>query len=89
MNARPYLAFIFVIYIFITTFFVMNLFVSVIVDQFNEEIKRKAGSNEFSEEQKQWVKMQNIMLHLKTKTLPPKKPINKFRRFCFVVVMST
>ena len=32
---------IFVIYIFFTTFFIMNLFISVIVDNFNEEIKKR------------------------------------------------
>jgi hypothetical protein len=44
-------------FIFIQTFFVMNLFVSVIVDKFNEEIKRRQGANTFTEEQKEWVKM--------------------------------
>lgn len=47
---RLYVAFLFVIFIFITTFFIMNLFVSVIVDRFNEEIKKKEGSHNFSEE---------------------------------------
>jgi len=28
----------------------MNLFISVIVDKFNEEIKKKEGSHKFSEE---------------------------------------
>ena len=42
-NARVYNAAIFVIFIFITTFFVMNLFISVIVDRFNEEIRKKEG----------------------------------------------
>ena len=32
---------IFVLYIFFTTFFIMNLFISVIVDKFNEEIKKR------------------------------------------------
>jgi len=35
----------------------MNLFVSVIVDKFNEEIKRRQGANNFTEEQKELVKM--------------------------------
>lgn len=47
---RPVVALLFVIYIFITTFFVMNLFDSVIVDKFTEEIKKKEGSHKFSEE---------------------------------------
>ena len=32
---------IYVIYIFFATFFIMNLFISVIVDKFNEEIKKR------------------------------------------------
>lgn len=48
---------IFVIYIFFTTFFIMNLFISVIVDKFNEEIKKRQGAHNFTEEQKEWVKI--------------------------------
>ena len=39
MDNNPYVATVFVIFIFLTTFFVMNLFISVIVDKFNEQIK--------------------------------------------------
>jgi hypothetical protein len=42
---RPICALLFVVFIFITAFFVLNLFVSVIVDKFNEEIRKKEGSN--------------------------------------------
>ena len=65
----------------------MNLFISVIVDKFNEEIKKKEGSHRFSEEQKEWVKMQRIMVHvnLKIKSICPK---SKFRRIFFITVMS-
>lgn len=38
---RPWASIFFVTFIFIQSFFVMNLFVSVIVDKFNEEIKRR------------------------------------------------
>ena len=84
-NNRPYLAILFVVFIFITTFFVMNLFVSVIVDKFNDEIKKKEGSDKFSEEQKEWVKMQRIMLHINLK-IRPVSPKNKFRKFFFKLV---
>ena len=47
---RPQMAVVFIIFIFITTFFVMNLFISVIVDKFNEEIRKKDGSHNFSDE---------------------------------------
>ena len=48
---------VFVIYIFLTTFVIMNLFISVIVDKFNEEIKKRQGAHNFTEEQKEWVKI--------------------------------
>lgn len=38
---RPPIALLYVIYIFFTTFFIMNLFISVIVDKFNDEIKKR------------------------------------------------
>ena len=40
VNNRPWVVIIFIVFIFVTNFFVTNLFVSVIVDRFNEEIKR-------------------------------------------------
>ena len=39
LDNNPYVAIVFVLFIFLTTFFVMNLFISVIVDKFNEQIK--------------------------------------------------
>ena len=47
---RLYASLLLIAFIFIQTFFVMNLFVSVIVDKFNEEIKRRQGANTFTEE---------------------------------------
>lgn len=54
---RPPIALLYVIYIFFTTFFIMNLFISVIVDKFNDEIKKRQGSDNFTDEQKEWVKI--------------------------------
>ena len=48
---------LYLIFIFLTTFFIMNMFVSVIVDKFNEEIKKRQGAHNFTEEQKEWVKI--------------------------------
>jgi len=41
MDNRPEISLLFIIYIFFTTFFIMNLFISVIVDKFNDEIKKR------------------------------------------------
>jgi Ion transport protein len=79
---------LFIVFIFIQTFFVMNLFVSVIVDKFNEEIKRRQGANNFTEEQKEWVKMQRIMLHVNLKIRPTMPVDNKFRKAVFKIVLS-
>lgn len=57
VNNRPIASILFVSFMSITTFFVMNLFDSVIVDKFNEEIKKREGAHNFTEEQKEWVKM--------------------------------
>ena len=40
-NYNPSISLLYVIFIFLTTFFIMNLFISVIVDKFNEEIKKR------------------------------------------------
>lgn len=49
-NNRPALSVIYILFLSITTFFVMNLFDSVIVDKFNEEIKKREGAHNFTEE---------------------------------------
>lgn len=41
-------AIIFMLFIFLTSFFIMNLFISVIVDKFNDEIEKREGSDNFS-----------------------------------------
>lgn len=45
----PFVSLLYVMYIFIVTFFIMNLFVSVIVDKFNEQIKKRQGSADFTD----------------------------------------
>ena len=61
---------LFIIFIFLTSFFIMNLFISVIVDKFNEEIKKRQGSHKFTEEQKEWVKIQRLLVLTNPKIIP-------------------
>jgi len=82
---KPEVSIVFVIYIFFTTFFVMNLFISVIVDKFNDEIKKRQGAHNFTEEQKEWVKIQRLLVHTNPKIIPV-EPINCFRLQCFKIV---
>lgn len=76
---------LFIIFIFLTSFFIMNLFISVIVDKFNEEIKKRQGSHKFTEEQKEWVKIQRLLVFTNPKIIPI-EPINCFRLQCFKIV---
>jgi len=55
---------VFIVFIFITTFFVMNLFISVIVDKFNEEIRKREGQKDLSDKEKEWIKIQRIMVEI-------------------------
>jgi len=75
---QPLVSLLYVVYIFVTTFFIMNLFISVIVDKFNEQIKKRQGSDNFSNEQKEWVKIQRLLVHQDPKIIPV-EPINCFR----------
>lgn len=50
VNNNRGISLLFVVFIFLTSFFVMNLFISVIVDKFNEEIKKRQGAHNFTVE---------------------------------------
>jgi hypothetical protein len=87
LDNNKFISLIFIIYIFFTTFFIMNLFISVIVDKFNEEIKKRQGADNFTDEQKEWVKIQRLLVHTNPKIIPV-EPINCFRLQCFKIVQS-
>lgn len=86
-NHNMYMAILFVIFIFLTTFFIMNLFISVIVDKFNDEIKKRQGAFNFSDEQKEWVKIQRLLVHTNPKIIPT-EPQHRFRKWCYSIVQS-
>ena len=74
-NNRKAISLVYIIFIFITTFFIMNLFISVIVDEFNDDIKRRLGEYNFNHEQKEWVKLQRFLVNMQPKIIPI-EPIN-------------
>lgn len=83
----PFVSLLYVMYIFIVTFFIVNLFVSVIVDKFNEQIKKRQGSADFTDSQKEWVKLMRLLMMCSPKMIPV-EPINCFRLQCFRVAQS-
>ena len=50
----------------------MNLFISVIVGQFNEQKEQSEGSAKLSDEQKEWVKIQRFMAEVKAPVIEEK-----------------
>ena len=70
----------------IGSFFVMNLFVGVVIENFNN-MKAKLGvvSSLMTDTQREWVRTMRLM---NTMTLKPRlKSNNLIRRFCFTVSM--
>jgi hypothetical protein len=86
-NSRKAIALVFVSFIFLTSFFVMNLFISVIVDKFNQQIKKRQGALYFTPQQREWVKIQRILVSFEPKKIPI-EPRNKFRLFFYKIAMS-
>ena len=73
-NYEPIWALFFVVFIFVTAFFIMNLFVGVMIDKFNEIQKEMNGSAFLTEEQEEWVKVQRLMVTARPRILysPPR-----------------
>ncbi|KAJ9445646.1 hypothetical protein DIPPA_53542, partial [Diplonema papillatum] len=61
-DSRPYLAIYFVGFVLLGAYFVVNLFVSALVDAFQEQRLQEKGSTLLSEEQQQWVAVQKVLL---------------------------
>eukprot|EP00755_Sulcionema_specki_P015559 Sspe_Gene.59734::Locus_32834_Transcript_1_1_Confidence_1.000_Length_6014::g.59734::m.59734/K04851/CACNA1D; voltage-dependent calcium channel L type alpha-1D len=68
MNNRPMVAIYFVLFILLGGYFVVNLFVSALVDAFQEQ--RQAGTGPMSKEQQDWVAVQKVLMrHVKAPIL--------------------
>ena len=65
-DANPWMAFFFVAFVVMGAFFVMNLFVGVIIDKFNEMKEKAEGGSVFlTDEQKNWVSIQRHLSELR------------------------
>nr|XP_033787601.1 sodium channel protein type 5 subunit alpha-like isoform X1 [Geotrypetes seraphini] len=83
---NKYMYIYFVIFIIFGSFFTLNLFIGVIIDNFNQQKKKLGGQDIFmTEEQKKYY---NAMKKLGTKKpqKPIPRPLNKFQGFIFDIV---
>jgi hypothetical protein len=89
-NNNVFMAFYFVLFMIIGSLFILNLFVGVIIDNFNKikESEEIGGRSLFlTESQRQWIELQHIMLQKKLIfQIPP--PKNKCRFCCYHIVYS-
>lgn len=72
--------FIFLAWIVIGNFLVLNLFVGVIIDNFNVIKEKNSGVSMFRKEQKTWVEIQRLFLKKMPQKLiiPPEDPIRNW-----------
>ncbi|KAL8164869.1 UNVERIFIED_CONTAM: Sodium channel protein type 5 subunit alpha [Gekko kuhli] len=85
-ESNRYMYLYFVIFIICGSFFTMNLFVGVIIDNFNQQKKKISGEDIFmTEEQKKYY---NAMKKLGSKKpqKPIPRPLNKYQGFIFDIV---
>ena len=82
-------AIFFIMWMFVGCFFAMQLFVGVVVDQFNRIRAEKDGSATMTEEQKQWVESMRTMGNTKLKAKPVLGPdASTFQAGLFTLLRS-
>jgi Ion transport protein len=91
LNANPSAAFYFIIYLFISSFFLLNLFIAVIFEKFTEARLRETAliGQGLNKDQQLWIEMQRLILQSKPKIDSFKPPDNLIRQKIFYVITST
>ncbi|XP_054846940.1 sodium channel protein type 5 subunit alpha-like [Eublepharis macularius] len=85
-ESNKYAYFYFVAFIIFGSFFMLNLFIGVVIDNFNQQRKKISGELIFlSEDQKKYY---NALKKLGNKKLqkPVPRPLNKYQGFCFDII---
>lgn len=80
-NYNPSISVLFIVYIMISSFVFMNLFVGVVYEKFNEARKNETSlaASILTKEQMIWIEMQKLILKSKPKLIVSVKTKNKFR----------
>ena len=76
-NSQPYIGIFFIMFIIVGGLFVLNLFVGVTIDKFNEMREEQDGSSVFmTKEQENWKRIQKLLMNVKPRQTT-KAPTNK------------
>ncbi|CAG9333637.1 unnamed protein product [Blepharisma stoltei] len=84
---NPYAALYVVVFLFITTFFVVNLYIGAIVTKFSEIHDELDGSLILTNKQKEWVDTQKLLLKISPR-IKYIRPENKCRGIFFDLVLD-
>lgn len=84
-NSQAFFCLYYVVFMIVADLFLMNLFVGVIIDNFNKiKEQNDVGGIFVTESQRNWIEIQHTMLS-KTLIKKSKIPKNKFKRFFFQI----
>ncbi|RHZ83056.1 hypothetical protein Glove_99g372 [Diversispora epigaea] len=78
-NSRKWNAIFFIIFNLIGSVFVITVFISVIMANF----QKKSGAAYLTEEQKRWIDLKKLLKQIKPSKIPKDRPNNSFRAFCY------
>ena len=86
-DAHPEAIIFFILFMLVGAFFVMELFVGVVIDNFNRLREKKGGGSLFmTESQEEWAKTQAFIMRIKPeKRIHP--PAGKYALWCYNFVM--
>ncbi|CAG9334511.1 unnamed protein product [Blepharisma stoltei] len=84
---NQYAALFVIVFLFITTFFVVNLYIGAIVTKFGEIHNELDGSLILTHKQKEWVETQKLLLKVSPK-IKYIRPKNKIRKILFDLVLD-
>ena len=84
---NPYYCLFFAFFIIVGSFFVMNLFVGVTIDKFNEMKEKQEKSVFLTDEQQSWVTIQRLLVGIRLKKTA-NRPLNRMRNFIYDIVTS-
>ena len=85
INTNSSSVFLYYLMIIIGNIIIMNLFVSVVIDNFKQMKEELGGYLLLSKDQRDWVEMQKFMQHKKLKIKIP-VPTNKWRFLCYRLI---
>ncbi len=82
VSRSPFWSFFYILFLIVGFFFFLNLFIGVVVTNFNTEKDKIGGNDLLTEKQREWIDLKLLVL----RSAPIKKimpPNNSFRLFFF------